>query len=74
MAITDWVDRRFGWNRLPGPLGVLTLIGVRNRLRQRNLYDTGLRPRTPSCAHEPPTPLTARGARSTARSTISALR
>ena len=44
MAITDWVDRRFGWNRLPGPLGVLTLIGVRNRLRQRNLYDTGLPP------------------------------
>jgi hypothetical protein len=42
MAITDWADRRFGWDRLPGPLGVLTLVGVRNRLRQRNLHDTGL--------------------------------
>ena len=42
MALTDRLDRRFGWDRLPGPLGVLTLIGVRNRLRQRNLYDTGL--------------------------------
>ena len=42
MAITDWLDRRFGWDRLPGPLGVLTLVGVRNRLRERNLYDTGL--------------------------------
>jgi Animal haem peroxidase len=42
MAVTDWLDRRFGWDRLPGPLGVLTLVGVRNRLRQRNLYDTGL--------------------------------
>ena len=42
MALTDWLDRRFGWDRLPGPLGVLTLVGVRNRLRQRNLYDTGL--------------------------------
>ena len=42
MAITDWLDRRFGWDRLPGPIGVLTLVGVRNRLRERNLYDTGL--------------------------------
>ena len=42
MALTDWLDRRFGWDRLPGPLGVLTLVGVRNRLRERNLYDTGL--------------------------------
>lgn len=42
MALTDRLDRRFGWDRLPPPLGVLTLIGVRNRLRQRNLADTGL--------------------------------
>jgi Animal haem peroxidase len=42
MALTDWIDRRFGWDRLPPPLGVVTLIGIRNRLRQRNLTDTGL--------------------------------
>jgi hypothetical protein len=42
MALTDRLDRRFGWHRLPKPLGLLTLIGVRNRLRQRNLHDTGL--------------------------------
>ena len=42
MALTDRLDRRFGWDRLPRPLGVLTLMGVRERLRQRNLYDTGL--------------------------------
>ena len=42
MALTDWFDRRFGWHRLPPPLGVVTLIGIRNRLRQRNLTDTGL--------------------------------
>jgi Animal haem peroxidase len=42
MALTDRVDRRFGWDRLPRPLGIVTLIGVRNRLRQRNLHDTGL--------------------------------
>jgi hypothetical protein len=42
MAVTDRLDRRFGWDRLPRPIGLLTLIGVRNRLRQRNLHDTGL--------------------------------
>ena len=42
MSLTDRLDRRFGWDRLPRPLGVLTLIGIRNRLRQRNLYDTWL--------------------------------
>jgi hypothetical protein len=35
------LDRRFGWDRLPRPLGVLTLVGLRMRLRQRNLHDTG---------------------------------
>jgi hypothetical protein len=35
------LDRRFGWDRLPRPLGVLTLVGLRKRLREQNLYDTG---------------------------------
>jgi hypothetical protein len=35
------LDRRFGWDRLPRPLGVLTLVGLRTRLRQENLHDTG---------------------------------
>ncbi len=35
------LDRRFGWDRLPRPLGVVTLVGLRARLRERNLYDTG---------------------------------
>ena len=35
------LDRRFGWDRLPRPLGVLTLVGLRMRLREKNLYDTG---------------------------------
>ena len=42
MTLTDWLDRRRGWDRLPRPLGLLTLIGLRNRLRQRNLFDTEL--------------------------------
>jgi hypothetical protein len=36
------LDGRFGWHRLPRPLGVLTLIGLRARLRELNLFDTGL--------------------------------
>src|SRR5262245_36778620 len=42
MSLADWLDRRFGWDRLPRPLGVLTLVGLRSRLRQRNLRDTGV--------------------------------
>ncbi len=40
-ATAGALDRRFGWDRLPRPLGVLTLVGLRTRLRELNLYDTG---------------------------------
>jgi hypothetical protein len=46
------LDRLRGWDRLPTPLGLLVLIGVRNKLRQRNLYDTNVAPRV----NEPPVP------------------
>jgi hypothetical protein len=36
------LDRRFGWDRLPVPLGIAVLIGLRANLRRRNLFDTGL--------------------------------
>jgi hypothetical protein len=39
--VSHRLDRRFGWDHLPRPLGVLALIGIRQRLRERNLYDTG---------------------------------
>jgi hypothetical protein len=35
-----WADRRFGWHRLPVPLGLAVLIGLRNELRRHNLQDT----------------------------------
>ncbi|GIJ44067.1 peroxidase [Virgisporangium aliadipatigenens] len=35
------LDRWVGWDRLPTPLGLAVLVGVRNVLRQRNLHDTG---------------------------------
>ncbi len=33
-------DRSVGWDKLPVPLGLATLIGLRNILRQENLYNT----------------------------------
>ena len=35
------VDQRFGWHRLPRPLGLLVLAEMRKLLRDKNLYDTG---------------------------------
>lgn len=40
MGAAEALDRRFGWDKLPLPLGVLILIGLRMRLRQDNLHDT----------------------------------
>jgi hypothetical protein len=37
---TEVLDRRFRWHKLPLPLGLLTLVGLRLRLRERNLFDT----------------------------------
>jgi hypothetical protein len=41
-TLAEWLDRRFGWGRLPYLLGLFTLVGLRDRLRERNLYDTGV--------------------------------
>src|SRR5437868_150745 len=38
------LDRRFGWDKLPLPLAMPVLIGLRNILRKQNLYDTGRGP------------------------------
>ncbi len=38
------VDRKVGWQRLPKPLGLLTLVGLRDNLRRKNLFDTGSYP------------------------------
>jgi hypothetical protein len=45
-AIAEKLDRRIGWDRMPTPLGLAVLIGVRNVLRKRNLYDTEQLPST----------------------------
>ncbi|GHC34960.1 peroxidase family protein [Streptomyces cinnamoneus] len=50
------VDRKRGWDRLPTPLGLLTLIGLRNNLRRKNLFDTTSYPAHNLPAVEPPDP------------------
>jgi hypothetical protein len=39
--VTQAVDRRIGWDRLPKLPGLVVLVGLRNVLRRENLYDTG---------------------------------
>jgi hypothetical protein len=36
----ELLDHKVGWDRLPVPLGLVTLVGLRDVLRKRNLYDT----------------------------------
>ena len=45
-AVTEWIDHHKGWDKLPLWPALLVLIGVRTRLRQQNLYDTGSLPST----------------------------
>lgn len=40
------LDRRLGWHRLPLPLALAVLAGVRNELRRNNLHDSELLPTT----------------------------
>jgi hypothetical protein len=42
VAIAQALDRRYGWDRLPLPLGLVTLLGLRHRLQADNLYGTGV--------------------------------
>jgi hypothetical protein len=44
------IDRRLGWERLPPPLGLLVIFGVRTVLRERNLFD----PETLPAVNRPP--------------------
>jgi hypothetical protein len=52
-ALAQATDRSIGWDRLPLPLGLLVLIGVRNILRQRNLHDTATLPSSGGAQPEP---------------------
>jgi hypothetical protein len=42
--LAEALDRKFRWHKLPVPLGLLTLVGLRMRLRESNLHDTSSSP------------------------------
>jgi hypothetical protein len=39
MAATEAIDKAWGWHRLPLPLALAVLEGIRMRMRRQNLYD-----------------------------------
>ena len=59
-STAEKLDRRFGWDKLPLPLAMLVLIGLRNILRAKNLYDTGRGPLDKPDISDHPRYLTAR--------------
>ncbi len=44
ILVSEKVDHRKGWDKLPLPLALGVLVGIRTKLRQRNLFDTGSLP------------------------------
>jgi Animal haem peroxidase len=42
MSMAECLDRYIGWDKMPLRPGIATLIGLRNRLRHENLFDTGV--------------------------------
>jgi hypothetical protein len=42
IALASKLDHKYGWSRLPLPLGLFALEFIRQRLRAENLCDTGL--------------------------------
>jgi len=55
-GVAEFVDRKVGWYRLPVPLGLALLPGLRDTLRARNLYDTSDEPAVNLPPVAPPTP------------------
>ena len=58
--LAEKVDRKWGWDKLPLPVAMLVLIGLRNILREKNLYDTGRGPLDKPNIDDHPNYLTAR--------------
>ena len=54
------LDRWIGWERLPRPIGIIALVGIRSKLRKENLHDTETIPATPAPNGAPPRALRAR--------------
>src|SRR5436305_6898551 len=59
-AAAEALDRRIGCDKLPLPIALPVLIGLRNILRKKNLYDTGRGPLDQPDVDDHPRHLTAR--------------
>jgi len=59
-GLAEKLDRKYGWDKLPLPLAMLVLIGLRNILREKNLYDTGRGPLDRPTIDDHPRYMTAR--------------
>jgi hypothetical protein len=59
-SIAAKLDRRYGWDKLPLPLGLLALAGLRETLRAENLVDTNTPGPPPAPSHPAPPDLEVR--------------
>ncbi|HEU5004126.1 MAG TPA: peroxidase family protein [Actinomycetota bacterium] len=59
-GLGGWLDRRYGWDKLPLPLGLVSIAGLRATLRAENLVDTNTPGHPPAPTHAPPQQLEAR--------------
>ena len=59
---TTAIDRAIGWDRLPRPLALVTLIGIRQTLRAHNLHDSAALPQQGSSGGGSAQPVTFRTA------------
>jgi hypothetical protein len=48
--LAQLLDDKVGWDKLPTWLGITTLVELRKRLREQNLFDTGVAPVKPELA------------------------
>jgi hypothetical protein len=70
-SVTERIDQKHPWYKLPKPLGLLELIGIRNTLREKNLYDTSRQPSVNPVQPPPSTRNSAPSAPATAAGTTS---
>ena len=54
VAIVEAIDRRWRWDRFPTPVSLALILGIRDDLREHNLFDTNDAASTPTLPPEPP--------------------
>jgi len=52
--LTEAIDRRWRWDRFPTPVSLALIKGIRDNLREHNLFDTNDAASTPALPPEPP--------------------